>query len=319
MHRVGAPEVLGLEELPRRSPGPREALVRHSAIGLNFIDIYHRSGLYPVAQLPSGIGTEAAGMVLAIGDSVHEVSVGQRVAYVSGPLGAYADERCIEAKRLIPLPDDVSDETAAAMLLKGMTVEYLIRRCYRVQRGQTVLFHAAAGGVGLIACQWLSHLGATVIGTVGSPEKARLAEAHGAAHTIVYTREDVPRRVRELNQGRGLPVVYDSVGRATFEASLDCLEPRGTYVGFGNASGKPEPFDMLVLARKGSLYLTRPTLAHYTATRDELLQSASALFDVVRGGQVKIRIAQRWPLDQAQAAHRALEARQTTGSSILVP
>jgi NADPH:quinone reductase len=319
MHRTGGPDALVCEDVPLRAPNPGEALVRHSAIGVNFIDIYQRTGLYPVPALPSGVGSEAAGVVEAIGAGVEQVRVGERVAYVSGPLGAYSEARCIDADRLIPLPDDIADDVAAAMMLKGMTVEYLIRRCHPVAAGQTVLWHAAAGGVGLIACQWLAKIGARVVGTVSSAEKAELARAHGATHTVVYTEKDFRQRVRELTGGRGVPVVYDSVGKATFDASLDCLEPRGWYVGFGNASGKPEPFDITTLARKGSLFLTRPTLAHYTATRDELLQSASALFDVVQSGQVRIRIGQRFPLAQASAAHRALEARQTTGSTVLVP
>lgn len=319
IHATGGPDVMRLEEVDVPSPGNGEAIVRHTAIGLNYIDTYHRSGLYPVDSLPSGLGMEAAGIVEAIGSGVTEVQVGQRVAYASGPPGAYAERRLFRADRLVPLPDDITDESAAAMMLKGMTVEYLIRRTYPVQRGQYVLFHAAAGGVGLIACQWLRHLGAVVIGTVGSEEKAELAAAHGCDHTIVYTEEDFATRVREITGGTGVPVVYDSVGRATFLRSLDCLSPRGMLVAFGNASGKPDPFDAGVLAQKGSLFLTRPTLFAYTSTRDELLACAQSLFDVVRAGAVTIDVHQRFSLDEAAEAHRTLEARSTTGSTILTP
>jgi NADPH2:quinone reductase len=292
--------------------------VRHTAIGVNFIDTYHRSGLYPVA-LPSGLGMEAAGVVEAVGPDVSEVAVGQRVAYAAGPPGAYATHRNVRAAVLVPLPDAISDELAAAALLKGMTVELLVRRAFAVEPGSTVLWHAAAGGVGLIACQWLAHLGVTVIGTVGSDEKAALARAHGCAHPVVYTREDFVARVRELTDGQGVPVVYDSVGRATFDGSLQCLRRRGMLVGFGNASGKPEPFDLARLAQGGSLFVTRPTLFDYVATRQELLASASALFDVLARGVVKVEVRQRWPLRQAEAAHRALQGRETSGSTVLVP
>jgi NADPH2:quinone reductase len=319
IHEHGGPEVLRFDEIDIGAPGPGEALVRHTAIGVNFIDTYHRTGLYAVPALPTGIGSEAAGVVEALGEGVRDLEVGQRVGYATGPIGAYAERRIVPANRLVPLPDDIDDEVAAASMLKGMTVEYLIHRTYRVQRGDTVLWHAAAGGVGLIACQWLAHLGATVIGTVSSDEKAELARAHGCHHTIVYTREDFVARVREITSGKLLPVVYDSVGRATFPASLDCLRPRGLFVGFGNASGKPDPFDMQILAQKGSLYLTRPTLYAYTASREELLASARALFDVIAAGAVKIEIRQRFPLRDAGEAHRALESRATTGSTVLVP
>lgn len=318
-HEHGGPEVLRVEERDLGDPGPGEARVRHGAIGLNFIDTYHRSGLYGVAGLPSGIGMEAAGVIEALGEGVTDLAVGQRVAYAGGPLGAYADRRNLPADRLVPLPDGISDEVAAAALLKGMTVEYLVRRTYAVQPGDRVLFHAAAGGVGLIACQWLRHLGATVIGTVSSDEKAALARAHGCHHTIVYTREDFVSRVRDLTDGALCPVVYDSVGRATFPASLDCLRPRGIFVGFGNASGKPEPFDMQILAQKGSLFLTRPTLMTYTAARADLLASARALFEVVEAGAVRVEVRQRFALEAAADAHRALEARATTGSTVLLP
>ena len=319
IHRTGGPEVLCVEELELGVPGPGQALVRHEAIGVNFIDTYHRSGLYPLDGFPSPLGHEGAGVVEAVGPGVGEVSVGQRVAYAGRPVGAYAEARLMPAERLVPLPAGIASEQAAGMMLKGMTAEYLLRRTYPVKAGQTVLFHAAAGGVGLIACQWLKHLGATVIGTVGSDEKAELARAHGCTHTIVYTRENFVERVRELTGGRGVPVVYDSVGRDTFLGSLDCLEPRGTFVGFGNASGKPEPFDVTLLAAKGSLYMTRPTLFTYTASRPELLASANALFEVVQAGAVRIEVRHRFPLAEVAEAHRALEGRRTTGSCVLVP
>jgi NADPH2:quinone reductase len=318
-HAHGGPEVLALEEVDVGAPGPGEALVRHTAIGLNFIDTYHRSGLYAVDALPSGLGMEAAGVIEALGEGVDDLAVGQRVAYAAGPIGAYAETRCMRADRMVPIPDAIDDEVAAAGLLKGMTVEYLIRRTYPVQAGQTVLWHAAAGGVGLLACQWLKHLGVTVIGTVSSDEKAEMARAHGCAHTIVYTREDFVQRVNELTGGAKVPVVFDSVGKTTFPSSLDCLRPRGMFVGFGNASGKPDPFDMGVLAQKGSLYLTRPTLMTYNASRADLLESARALFEVIEEGAVKVEIHQRFPLKDAAEAHRALEARQMIGSTVLVP
>lgn len=307
-----------LETIDVPEPKPGEARVRHRAIGLNFIDTYHRSGLYPL-PLPHGLGTEAAGVVEAVGEGVTEVRPGDRVAYASGPPGAYADVRCVSAEHLVPLPASIDEETAAAVLLKGMTVEYLIRRCFPVQKGQTVLFHAAAGGVGLLACQWLAELGATVIGTVSTDEKARLAAEHGCHHPLVSTRDDVRARVRELTGGRGVPVVFDSVGKDTFGISLDCLAPRGTLVSFGNASGKPPPLDLGVLAAKGSLYVTRPTLMTYTATRRELLDSAAAVFDEIAAGRLRVRIGARWPLAEVAQAHRALEGRKTTGSSLLVP
>lgn len=318
IHATGGPEVLELESVDVPEPKPGEARVRHRAIGLNFIDTYHRSGLYPL-PLPHGIGMEAAGVVEAVGEDVTDVRPGDRVAYAAGAPGAYADVRCLSAEHLVPLPANVDDDTAAAVLLKGMTVEYLIRRCFPVQKGQTVLLHAAAGGVGLLACQWLARLGATVIGTVSTDEKARLAAEHGCHHPLVTTRDDVRQRVRELTGGRGVPVVFDSVGKDTFDTSLDCLAPRGTYVGFGNASGKPPPLDLGVLAQKGSLYVTRPTLMTYTATRRELLDSAAAVFAELGAGHLRVRIGARWPLTDVVEAHRALEGRRTTGSSLLVP
>jgi len=298
-------------------PGLGEALLEQRAIGVNYIDTYHRSGLYP-PPLPSGIGVEAAGTVLRVGAGVSEVKPGQRVAYALGPPGAYAERRVVAAAHLVPLPDEVDDETAAAVLLKGMTVEALIRRAYPVQAGQTVLLHAAAGGVGLIACQWLARLGARVIATVGSDEKAALARHHGANEVIVYTREDFPARVRELTSGAGVPVVFDSVGKSTFQGSLSCLSRRGTLVCFGNASGKPDPFEVLQLAR-GSLFLTRPVLGDYVATREELLASAQAVFKMVGDGSVRVQIGQRFRLEEAVRAHEALEARSTTGASLLLP
>ena len=319
IHKTGGPEVLCLEQADPELPGAGQALVEHTAIGLNFIDTYHRSGLYPLERLPSGLGMEAAGVVRELGEGVTGVSVGQRVAYAAGPPGAYAEARVMAADRLVPLPDSVDDRTAAAVMLKGMTVEYLIRRAFPVQSGQTVLLHAAAGGVGLLACQWLSSLGVTVIGTVGSDDKADLARAHGCHHPVVYTRGDFVARVREITSGEGVPVVFDSVGAATFQGSLACLKPRGTLVGFGNASGAPPPFDIGVLARMGSLYLTRPTLFDYTASREDLLASAGALFQVIQDGAVNVRINQTVPLAEAAEAHRTLEARGTTGSTVLLP
>ncbi|GIW44406.1 MAG: quinone oxidoreductase [Candidatus Binatia bacterium] len=317
--RTGGPEVLQWDEVDIAPPGPGEALIRHTAIGVNFIDVYHRTGLYPVASFPSGIGLEAAGVVEAIGPGVTEVAVGDRVAYASAPLGAYSEWRCMPAERLVPLPSGVSDEEAAAMMLKGMTAQYLLRRTHRVQAGETIVFYAAAGGVGSIACQWAKHLGAQVIGVVGSDEKAARAREFGCHHTIVYTRERVPDRVREITGGKGVPVVYDSVGQATFYDSLDCLAPRGLMVSFGNASGPVPPFDIQQLAWRGSLYLTRPTLASYTATREELLAAAHELFDVVLSKAVRIHIGQRFPLREARAAHIALQSRATTGAIVLLP
>lgn len=319
IHRHGDASVMKLEEVEVAAPSTSEVLLRHTAVGVNFIDIYHRSGFYPVRTFPSGIGVEAAGIVEAVGESVTELRVGDRVAYAGGALGAYSVRRLIAANRLVRLPDDIPDDCAAAAMLKGMTVEMLIRRVYQVSRGQTVLWHAAAGGVGLIACQWLRALGVRVIGTVGTEEKARIARAHGCAETILYRERGFAEKVRELTDGSGVPVVYDSVGKSTFSGSLDCLEPRGTLVSFGNASGKPEPFDVTELGTKGSLFLTRPTLFTYTARREELLASADALFDVIRRGIVEIPIGRRLPLSRAAEAHRGLEARETTGSTVLIP
>lgn len=317
IRRTGGPEVLEQSSLELGAPGPGEALVRHRAIGVNFIDTYQRSGLYSL-PLPAVLGSEAAGVVEAVGSGV-ALAVGTRVAYAAAGNGAYADARVVIADRLVPLPDDITDETAAASLLKGMTVEYLVERTRPVRAGETVLFHAAAGGVGLIACQWLRSLGARVIGVVSSDEKAAIARAHGADEVIVTARESIAKRVRELTGNRGVPVVYDSVGKATLSESLDSLSPRGMLVSFGNASGKPDPLDLLTLSAKGSLFVTRPVLAHYTATREELLGSARALFEKIRSGAVKVRIDRTLPLERAADAHRALESRQTTGSVLLAP
>jgi NADPH2:quinone reductase len=313
----GGPEVMRWEEVAVAAPGPGQISIRHKAVGLNYIDCYHRSGLYPL-DMPAGIGMEGAGRIEAVGDGVVDVAVGDRVAYASGPPGSYAELRNIAADRVVPIPDSIADETAAAMMLQGMTTQYLIRSTYRVKAGETVLFHAAAGGVGLIACQWLKQLGATVIGTVGSEEKAALAKAHGCDHPIVYTQENFIDRVRDITGGKGVPVVYDSVGKDTYEGTLDCLAPRGLFVSFGNASGPIENFDPGALAAKGSLYFTRPTLMTYTASRADLLASAKELFEAVAKG-VKIEINQRYALKDAAQAHRDLEARKTTGSTIFLP
>jgi NADPH2:quinone reductase len=317
-HEKGGPEVLRVEEHDVGEPGPGEARVRHLAVGVNFVDCYHRSGLYPL-PLPSGLGSEAAGTVEAVGKGVKHVKAGDHVGYAGGPQGAYAEARVMPADRLIQLPDEIDPRRAAAMMLKGLTVQYLIRRTYRVKAGETVLWHAAAGGVGLIACQWLKALGVTVIGTVGSDEKAEIARAHGADHVIVYTRESFPERVRELTGGKGVPVVYDSVGKSTFMGSLDCLQPLGLMVSFGNASGPLQGLDLGVLSQKGSLFLTRPTLMTYTARREDLESMAAELFQVVSSGKVKIEVGRTFPLVEAARAHRELEARKTTGATVLLP
>lgn len=318
IHATGGPEVLRWEDVPVGDPGEGQARVRHTAVGVNFIDTYHRSGLYPL-PLPTGLGSEAAGVVEAVGPGVTVVRPGDRVAYAGGPPGSYAEARLIPAHILVPIPDGVSDRTAAAVMLKGMTAQYLVRRTYKVRPGETVLFHAAAGGVGLIACQWLKALGATVIGTVGSDEKAAIARAHGCDHVVVSTREDIAKRVREITGGAGVPVVYDSVGKDTFLASLDCLRPLGLLVSFGNSSGKVPPFDPGILAQKGSLYFTRPTLATYTATRADLDATARDVFDVIRDGTVKVEIRHTYPLADAERVHRDLEGRRTVGSIVMTP
>jgi NADPH2:quinone reductase len=318
IHEIGGPEVLRFEDVKLPEPGPGQARVRHTAIGVNFIDTYHRTGLYKL-PLPSGLGVEAAGVVEAVGPGVTSARPGDRVAYVSRPPGAYAEAAIVPADRLVLVPDGVSDEVAAAAMLKGMTVWMLVRRIHAVKPGETVLFHAAAGGVGLIAMQWLRALGARTIATVGSDPKAKLALSAGASEVIVYTREDFAKRVRELTGGAGVPVVYDSVGRSTFEGSLECLSPMGLMVSYGNASGAVPPFDISQLAAKGSLFLTRPTLFSYTARREDLEEGARELFTVIRSGQVRLEVQHRWPLAQAADAHRALEGRETTGSIVLVP
>lgn len=319
IHEYGGPEVLRWEEVEVGDPGPGQLRVRHAAVGLNYIDVYHRTGLYPLPALPWTLGMEGAGRVEAAGEGVTEFKVGDRVAYASPPVGAYAEVRLIPADRAVALPDAIDDQTAAAMMLQGMTAHYLLRRTYRVQPGDTILLHAAAGGVGLIASQWARHLGATVIGTVGSDEKAELARAHGCHYVIVYTRENFTQRVREITDGQGVAAVYDSVGQATFMGSLDCLRRLGMMVSFGNASGPVPPFDPGILAAKGSLFLTRPSLMAYTAERADLLVSATELFEVVGGGAVKIEVHQTYPLAETAQAHRDLEARKTTGSTVLLP
>jgi NADPH:quinone reductase len=314
-HKTGGPDVLAWEDVEIGKPGPGQARLRQTAVGLNYVDTYFRAGVYPT-QLPSGLGTEGAGVVEEIGPGVTEVKVGDRVAYAGGPLGAYAEARLIPADRLIVLPPSITDRQGAAMMLQGLTVQYLIRRTYRVQKGDTILIHAAAGGIGLILCQWAKHLGATVIGTVSSDAKAELAKANGCHHPIVYTREDFVARVKDITGGKLLPVVYDSVGKDTFMKSLDCLRPLGLMVSFGQASGKVEPFDAGILAAKGSLYLTRPTLNTYAAKREDLVAMAKELFEVVASGAVKITVNQTYALKDAAQAHRDLEGRKTTGSTV---
>jgi len=317
IHEAGGPEQMVWEDVQVGDPGPGEARIRHTAVGLNYIDVYQRMGMYPLPGLPTVIGMEAAGVIEALGeDTPDDLAVGMRVAYADNPPGAYSQARVIPAHRLVPVPDGIDDNTAAAMMLQGMTAEYLLRRTYEVKPGDTILFHAAAGGVGLIACQWAKHLGATVIGTVGSDEKAELARAHGCDHTIVYTRENFLDRVMEITGGAGLPVVYDSVGKDTFVDSMKCLKPRGLAVNFGNASGPAEPVAPGDLAKMGCIYLTRPSLMVYNAKREDLLASAKALFDVVLAGHVKIEIHQTYPLADAAQAHRDLEGRKTTGSTV---
>ena len=318
IHQTGGPEVMRWEEVAVGDPGPGEARIRHAAVGLNYIDTYHRTGLYPL-PLPSGLGMEGAGVVEAVGEGVVDLKPRDRVAYAGGPVGAYSQVRCLPADRLLKLPDGIDFRTGAAMMLQGLTAAYLLRRTYAVQAGDTVLIHAAAGGVGLIACQWAKALGATVIGTVSNEAKAEMARAHGCDHIIYYTREDVAKRVRELTAGEGVAVVYDGVGKDTFAGSLDSLRVRGMMVIFGNASGPVAPFDPLLLSQKGSIFITRPTLGHYTAKRDELVALGSELFDVVSVGTVEIAVNQSYELADAASAHRDLEARKTTGSTILLP
>jgi NADPH2:quinone reductase len=313
----GGPEQMLWEEVAVGEPGPGEVRVRNTAIGLNFIDTYHRSGLYPM-PLPLVLGSEGAGVVEAVGPKVKEFKVGDRVAYAQ-PIGAYAEVLIRPVARLVKIPAGIKDEAAAAMMLKGMTAWYLCRRTYRVKKGDTIVVHAAAGGVGQILCQWAKHLGATVIGTVGSDEKVALAKKVGCKHVVVMSREKLSERVKAITKGKGVPVVYDGVGKDTFMESLDCLSPRGLMASFGNASGAVPPVNIGVLAQKGSLFLTRPTLVNYTSSREDLLTAARELFAVVKKGAVKITINQRYPLREAAQAHRDLESRKTTGSTVLVP
>lgn len=318
IEEFGGPEVLQWQDVEVGEPGPGEVRLRHSAVGLNFIDTYHRSGLYPL-ELPSGLGSEAAGVVEALGDGVEGLGIGQRVAYTGRPPDACSEARLIAADLLVPLPDAIGDETAAAAMLKGLTSWYLLKRSYPVRPGDTVLLHAAAGGVGLIAVQWAKQLGATVIGTVSTEAKAELARAHGCDHIVMADSDDLAGEVRRLTGGEGVAAVYDSVGRDTFYASLDSLRPHGVMVSFGNASGPVEPFAPLELAKRGSLYVTRPVLFDFISTRQALLGAAGELFEVIGSGAVKIEVNQRYPLAEAAEAHRDLEARRTTGSTVLLP
>jgi NADPH2:quinone reductase len=318
IHQTGGPEVLQWESVTVGEPGPGEARVRHTAVGLNYIDTYHRSGLYKL-PLPSGIGLEASGVVEGVGPGVTDIAKGDRVAYCGGPPGSYAEVRVMPADKLVKLPDAVSDRSAATLMLKGLTVEYLFRQTFPLKGGETILFHAAAGGVGLIACQWARALGVTMIGTVGSDEKAALAKANGCAHTIVYTRENFVERVKELTGGQGVPVVYDSVGKDTFPASLDCLKRRGMFVSFGNTSGPIAAFDIGLLLQKGALFATRPSITMYAATRSDLLRMADELFALVKAGKLVSEARQTYALKDATQAHRDLEARKTTGATLLLP
>ena len=319
MNETGGADVLHWVEHDPGLPEPGEVLIRHEAIGLNFIDVYHRTGLYPLPSLPAVPGMEGAGIVESVGEGVTELSPGDRVAYAGIPPGAYAQRRIIPDHRLVKLPESITSHQAAAMMLQGMTARYLLRGCYKVKAGDTILIHAAAGGVGSIVCQWANHIGAIVIGTVGTPEKAALAETNGCHHTILYNEEDFAEKVKEITNEKGVDVVYDSVGQTTFMQSLDCLRSMGTMALFGQASGPVGSFDPGLLAAKGSLFLTRPTLVHYTARRDDLLTHAADLFDVVEKGVVKVEIHQTYPLAEAARAHQDLEARKTTGSTILIP
>ena len=316
-HRQGGPEVLQLDDIDVGDPGPGQVRIRHSAIGVNFVDIYQRAGLYPM-QTPAVAGNEGAGVVEAVGPGVKELKKGDRVAYTGLP-GSYCEQRVVPAERMVKIPKGISDEQAASMMLKGMTVHYLIFSTYKVRKGDTVLWHAAAGGVGLIACQWLKKLGVTVIGTVGSEEKAKLAKAHGCKHVINYSSENFVERVKEITKGKKVPVVYDSVGKSTWDGSLDCLQPRGLMVSFGNASGAVPPVNLAILSTKGSLYVTRPTLATYIAARADLVKRSNDLFNAVKSGKVKIETTARYKLADAANAHRDLEGRKTTGSVVLVP
>jgi len=317
IHQTGGPEVLRWEAIELPAPGVGEVLLRQTAVGLNYIDVYFRTGLYAAPTMPFIPGLEGAGVVEAVGPEVTALAVGDRVAYASAPIGAYAEARLMPADRLVKIPDSISDEQAAAMMLQGMTTQYLVRRTYKIQPGETILVHAAAGGVGLMLCQWAKHLGATVIGTVSSEEKAALARANGCDYPVIYTREDFQARVLEITNGQKVPVVYDSVGVDTFAKSLDCLAPLGMMVLFGQASGPVPPFELGTLAAKGSLFITRPTLFSYTAKREDLVTTAQELFEVVSKGVVKIAVNQTYPLAEAAQAQRDLEARKTTGSTVL--
>jgi len=319
IYKNGGPEVLKWEDVDPGQPSSGEARIRHHAVGLNFIDVYHRTGLYPLPSLPAIPGMEGSGIVEDIGKDVKNVQVGDRVAYAGMPTGAYAQVRCMPAHRLVKLPHDLSFETAAGMMLKGMTARYLVRGCFPVSSTDTILVHAASGGVGSIVCQWAHDIGATVLGTVGSEEKAESARANGCDHPILYSHEDFVAKVREITGGKGVNVVYDSVGQATFTKSLDCLQPLGTMVSFGQSSGSVPPLDLGVLAAKGSLFLTRPSLMTYTEKREDLLAHAEDLFEVVKRGAVRIAIGQTYPLAEAAAAHRDLEGRKTTASTLLIP
>lgn len=315
---TGSPAVMQWQSMPDDPPGPEEILVRHEAVGLNFIDVYHRNGLYDL-PLPSGLGLEAAGVVERLGQGVNDFNIGDRVAYTNAGIGAYTTARALPAAKAVKLPDSVDTDTAAAVMLKGLTAQYLLRRTYPVQPGDNVLIHAAAGGVGQLLSQWARHLGATVIGTVGSTEKAHLAERCGCEHVVLYREEDFAERVREITSGQGVQAVYDSVGKATFERSLDCLAQLGTMVSFGNASGAVPAFSPTMLVARGSLFFTRPKLMDYIAGREDLVRSSAELFGLIGAGTLKVRIGQRYPLQEAARAHRELEARQTTGSSLLIP
>jgi len=316
-HKQGGPEVLQVDDVPVGDPGPGQVRIRHTAIGVNFVDIYQRSGLYPM-QLPAIAGNEGAGVVEGLGKGVKDLKVGDRVAYTGLP-GSYCEARIVPADRMVKIPKGISDEQAASMMLKGLTVHYLIHSTYKVKKGDTVLWHAAAGGVGTIACQWLKKLGVNTIGTVGSPEKLQLAKAHGCKHVINYSTENFVEKVKEITKGKKLPVVYDAVGKSTWEGSLDCLQPRGLIVSFGNASGPVPPVNLGILASKGSLYVTRPTLATYIAARADLVKRSNDLFNVVKSGKVKIETTARHTLEDAAQAHRDLEGRKTTGSVVLIP
>jgi len=316
-HKAGGPEVLTVDDVPVGDPGAGQVRIKHTAIGVNFIDTYQRSGMYPM-QMPAIAGNEGAGVVEAVGSGVTGLKAGDRIAYTGLP-GSYCESRVVPADRMVKLPAGIPDEQAACIMLKGMTVQYLLRRTYAVKKGDTVLFHAAAGGVGLLACQWMKALGATSIGTVGSDEKAALAKAAGCTHTIVYSRDNFVEKVKEITGGKGVPVVYDSVGKTTWEGSLDCLQPRGLLVLFGNASGPVPPMNLGILAQKGSLYVTRPTLVTYIASRADLEATSSELFDMITSGKVKVQITGRYKLDDAAKAHADLEGRKTTGQIILVP